>query len=143
MSRGTLHPEIAAAAREAIAESIMHEVLLHCPELDREQAYEIGWTALPRVLRDLGTNVVVDAATALGGAMGAGKTHGLDAMEPVGPDHTSGVMRCRWQLLGGHVHCDVFGPFSGKAGDLVFRAGDEWDHFRRTHPNWQFQERTT
>lgn len=63
----------------------------------------------------------------------------LAKMEPAGPDHTSGVMRCRFQVLGGHVHCAVFGPFSGKAGDLCFRVG-EWDHFRKTHPNWQFQE---
>jgi len=54
-------------------------------------------------------------------------------------DHTSGVMRCRFQTLGGHVHCAVFGPFSGKAGDLIFRV-NEWEHFRQTHPNWQFQE---
>lgn len=59
---------------------------------------------------------------------------------PVGLDHTSGVMRCRYETIGGHVHCMVFGPFSGKAGDLVFRA-DEWDHFRKTHPNWIFAEK--
>lgn len=64
----------------------------------------------------------------------------LSDLEPAGPDHTSGVMRCRWHLLGGHVHCSVFGPFSGKAGDLTFRAGEEWDHFRKTHPYWSFQE---
>ncbi len=63
-------------------------------------------------------------------------------MEPAGPNHTSGIMRCRFQILGGHVHCAIFGPFSGKAGDLCFRVG-EWDHFRATHPNWQFQESDT
>lgn len=63
----------------------------------------------------------------------------LNDLESAGPDHTSGVMRCRWQLLGGHVHCAIFGPFSGKAGDLTFRVG-EWDHFRKTHPNWLFVE---
>ena len=62
---------------------------------------------------------------------------GLDDLEPAGPDHTSGVMRCRYQLVGAHVHCMVFGPFSGKAGDLTFRV-EEWAHFKRTHPNWQF-----
>jgi hypothetical protein len=56
-----------------------------------------------------------------------------------GADHTSGVMRCEHTTIGGHVHCRVFGPFSGKAGDLVFRT-DEWDHFRRTHPQWQFTD---
>lgn len=61
-------------------------------------------------------------------------------LEPAGPDHTSGIMRCRWQLVGGHVHCVIWGPFSGKAGDLTFRAGDEWEHFRRTHPYWHFTE---
>lgn len=60
--------------------------------------------------------------------------------EALGYDHTSGVMRCRYELLGGHVHCDVFGPYSGKAGTLVFRE-DEWAHFRKTHPHWQFVER--
>lgn len=54
-------------------------------------------------------------------------------------DHTSGVMRCAYQVLGGHVHCVIFGPYSGKAGELVFRVG-EWEHFRRTHTNWQFTE---
>ena len=58
-------------------------------------------------------------------------------MERAGLDHTSGVMRCRYEVIGGHVHCAIFGPFSGKAGDLTFRVS-EWDHFRKTHPNWQF-----
>lgn len=55
-------------------------------------------------------------------------------------DHTSGVMRCEYEVVGGHVHCRVFGPYSGKAGDLVFRV-EEWDHVRRIHPGWQFKER--
>lgn len=54
-----------------------------------------------------------------------------------GADHTSGVMRIEYRVLGGHVHCRVFGPFSDKAGDLVFRA-EEWDHFQRTNRQWQF-----
>lgn len=55
-------------------------------------------------------------------------------------DHTSGVMRCRHELIGGHVHCQVFGPFSGQAGTLIFRV-EEWPHFKTTHPNWQFAEK--
>ncbi len=54
-----------------------------------------------------------------------------------GADHTSGTMRVEYRTEGGHVHCRVFGPFSGKAGDLVFRV-EEWEHFRRTNPGWQF-----
>jgi hypothetical protein len=53
----------------------------------------------------------------------------------------SGQMRCRFRVMGGHVHCAMFGPFDGKAGDLTFRV-DEWDHVRRTHPNWRFEEVT-
>lgn len=66
----------------------------------------------------------------------------MSLTEPTEPalDHTSGVMRCEHELRGGHVHCAIFGPFSGKAGDLIFRV-EEWDHFKRTHPNWQFKER--
>jgi hypothetical protein len=62
-------------------------------------------------------------------------------MKPVEPptDHTAGTMRCRYRTIGGHVHCAVFGPYSGKAGDLIFRV-DEWQHFKRTHPHWAFQE---
>lgn len=52
-----------------------------------------------------------------------------------------GIMRCEYEVLGGHVHCRVFGPYSGKAGDLVFRV-EEWEHFQRTHPGWQFRDRT-
>lgn len=52
-------------------------------------------------------------------------------------DHTSGVMRCHYQLAGGHVHCRVFGPYSGKAGDLVIRV-EEWEHFVATNPGWHF-----
>jgi hypothetical protein len=56
-------------------------------------------------------------------------------------DHTSGVMRCRYEVIGGHVHCDVFGPYSGRAGSLIFRVR-EWGHFQQMHPNWQFAETT-
>lgn len=54
-------------------------------------------------------------------------------------DHTSGAIRCRYRVLGGHVHCRIFGPYTGKAGDLVFRV-EEWDHVRRINPGWQFTE---
>lgn len=64
-------------------------------------------------------------------------------LEPMGPDHTSGLMRCRYEIIGGHVHCAIFGPYSGKAGDLTFRDGDEWRHFKRTHPNWMFAQKVT
>lgn len=56
----------------------------------------------------------------------------------VDPD-TSGVMRCQYKVIGGHVHCGIFGPFSGKAGELIFRV-EEWDHVRHTHPGWRFVE---
>lgn len=62
-------------------------------------------------------------------------------MKPVEPptDHTTGTMRCRYRVIGGHVHCSVFGPYAGKAGDLIFRV-EEWPHFRKTHPHWAFQD---
>lgn len=34
-------------------------------------------------------------------------------------------LRIRYQQLGGHVHCAVFGPEAGKSGSLVFRSS-EW-----------------
>lgn len=68
-----------------------------------------------------------------------GRTGGLVDLEDAGPHMASGQMRCRFTVLGGHVHCKMFGPFEGKAGDLVFRVS-EWDHVRATHPQWQFIE---
>lgn len=57
-------------------------------------------------------------------------------------DHTSGVMRCRFQVLGGHVHCTVFGPYSGNAGQLIIRV-DEWEHFKtKCVPGWHFVDDT-
>jgi hypothetical protein len=52
------------------------------------------------------------------------------------PDHTSGTLRCWYRILGAHVHCRIFGPYAGKAGDLVFRV-EEWQRIRSTQP-WEF-----
>lgn len=46
------------------------------------------------------------------------------------------TVRCYHRVLGGHVHCRIFGPGSGKAGDLVFRV-EEWEWVTETQP-WSF-----
>ncbi len=46
-------------------------------------------------------------------------------------------IRCRYRILGGHVHCRIFGPGTGRSGDLIFQV-EEWDEVRGMHPQWEF-----
>lgn len=52
-------------------------------------------------------------------------------------DMTSWKMRCHYKLMGGHVHCRIFGPGQGGAGDLTLRV-EEWPWFVEHHVDWQF-----
>lgn len=46
-------------------------------------------------------------------------------------------IRCHFKLEGGHVHCRIFGPGLGKAGDLVF-AEAEWVDVQCLCSEWDF-----
>lgn len=51
-------------------------------------------------------------------------------------------VQCRFTRLGGHIHCRVFGPGPGKAGNLVFSV-EEWPSFiRSTSDQWEFIDET-
>lgn len=60
-----------------IADCVKHEVLLYLPDADEEQAYELGFTVLPRIVRDLGVDALrsyIDVLTAASPQPDTGET---------------------------------------------------------------------
>jgi hypothetical protein len=53
------------------------------------------------------------------------------------------MFRCRFEILGGHIHCRIFAGNEGalafsKCGDLVFRKGPEFFGFVKACPGMDF-----
>lgn len=132
-------------------------LLGHCPECKRVVVVENNLETWPLVECACGwagstQDVEHRQRYDRGGYVEGDPEHDPRSARPVTPMHgplveviddyltmaQSGVMRVEYEVLGGHVHCKVFGPFSGKAGDLVLGI-EEWAHFRETNPGWLFR----
>lgn len=48
--------------RDTVAECVMHEMVLHLPDSDPDQAMAAARAAMPRILRDVGWDAIVAAA---------------------------------------------------------------------------------